>query len=99
MSQTLIKLNDNGLATLRPMLSLSAEATAVTSGCAQASEALDRLEAAGFLLEATRLMAHAMPKREAVWWACMCALHTAPAHLPEPDRKAREAAEQWVREQ
>ena len=65
----------------------------------QVADALDRLEAAGFLMEATRLMAHALPKREAVWWACMCAAHTAPPDLPETDRHAREAAEHWVRQQ
>jgi hypothetical protein len=29
----------------------------------------------------------------------MCALHTAPETVPEPDRKARELAETWVRSQ
>lgn len=52
-----------------------------------------------FLVEAARVFAHALPKREAVWWACMCAMHTAPEPLPEPDRKSREMAEQWVRSQ
>ena len=49
-------------------------------------------------MEATRLLAHALPRREAVWWACMCAAHTEPPDLPEADRKAREAAEHWVRQ-
>jgi hypothetical protein len=57
------------------------------------------LEAGGFLLEATRFVAHALPHREAVWWACMCASHTAPADLPDTDRQAREVAEDWVRQQ
>ena len=72
---------------------------AASQGCTEASEALDRLEAGGFLVEATRLVAHALPKREAVWWACMCVSHTAPADLPAADRAAREAAEDWVRQQ
>jgi len=45
------------------------------------------------------VLAHALPKREAVWWACMCSVHTAPADLPDPDRQARETAELWVRQQ
>lgn len=57
------------------------------------------LAQAGFGIEATRVLAHALPKREAVWWACMCAGHTAPPDLPEPDRKVRELAETWVRQQ
>lgn len=99
MSQTLAKLTIGDLATLRAHLALGPEATAVTEPCTQVPDALERLEAAGFLTEATRLVAHALPKREAVWWACMCASHTAPADLPVADRAAREAAEDWVRQQ
>lgn len=57
------------------------------------------LEADGFLVEATRCFAHALPRREAVWWAAMCARHTAPADLGEGERAALEAAEVWVRKQ
>jgi hypothetical protein len=99
MSQTLDKLSAGDFKALIPHLALGPEAATATEGCAQTIEALDRLEATGFLTEATRLVAHALPKREAVWWACMCALHTAPADLPAPDRAAREAAEEWVRQQ
>lgn len=99
MSQTLVKLSSTQLPTLLPRLSLAAEPNAALQNAQLVSEALDRLEAGGFLLEATRLMAHALPKREAVWWACMCAAHTAPPDLSENDRKARETAEHWVRQQ
>ncbi|MEJ0018295.1 MAG: hypothetical protein WDN25_17380 [Acetobacteraceae bacterium] len=95
MSQTLIKLTAADLAALRPHLALDPAAVEAIEGCGQIAEALERLEAGGFLTEASRLVAHALPKREAVWWACMCAFHTAPADLPEADRKAREAAEEW----
>lgn len=57
------------------------------------------LAAAGFLVEAARCFAHALPKREAVWWAAMCAAYTAPDDLPDSDRAARVAAETWVRTQ
>lgn len=99
MSQTLMKFAGADLATLAPRLTLPAEAVAVLQGCNNVGDALERLEGTGFLLEATRLVAHALPRREAVWWACMCATHTAPADLPEADRKARETAEHWVRQQ
>jgi len=98
MSETLAKLGGD-LATLTPHLALGPEAAAAIDGATQVPNALARLEASGFLLEATRLVAHALPKREAVWWACMCAIHTAPADLPAADRSAREAAEDWVRHQ
>jgi hypothetical protein len=60
---------------------------------------IQALTQAGFPIEATRVFAHALPKREAVWWACMCATHTSPAEIAEGDRKARELSELWVRQQ
>jgi len=78
---------------------LSAEALASLQGCTDVAEAVLRLEAAGFAPEAVRVLAHALPKREGVWWACMCAINTMPADLPAADRQARETAELWVRQQ
>jgi hypothetical protein len=57
---------------------------------------LDRLIRAGLLAEATRLLAYALPPREAVWWACMCVTHTA-LDMPALERRALDAAETWVR--
>ena len=74
-------------------------AAAAMQDSTQVTEALARPEGAGYLTEATRVAAHALPKREAVRWACMCAGHSAPADLPAADRVAREAAEDWVRQQ
>jgi len=99
MSQSLVKLSGSELAALLPRLALAADAATALQNAAAVPDALDRLEAAGFLLEASRLTAHALPKREAVWWACMCAAHTAPPDLPDSDRQARETAEHWVRQQ
>jgi hypothetical protein len=99
MPQTLVKLVDGYLTALMPHLALGPEAAAAIAGCTEVPVALDWLERAGFLTEATRLVAHALPKREAVWWACMCVSHTAPADLPAIDCAAREAAEEWVRRQ
>ena len=46
--------------------------------------------------QSIRLLAYALPEREAVWWSCMCVRHTAPI-LPEPEQLAVAAAEAWVR--
>src|ERR1700716_2568509 len=46
-----------------PHLQLDAEATSALGGCADALEALARLEQAGFLIEATRLGAPPLPAR------------------------------------
>jgi hypothetical protein len=82
-----------------PRLGLTGESAALIQTESDAATALGRLEQAGFLGEAVKLMAHALPNREAVWWACMCSHHTAPADLPEADQAAVRTAEQWVRKQ
>jgi len=58
---------------------------------------MDRLERAGLIDAAICLAANALPPREAVWWACMCARHTAPSESLATDLAAGEAAELWVR--
>jgi hypothetical protein len=83
-----------------PHLQLDADARAKLDDCPHAAEALARLEQAGLLIEATRLVAHALPAREAVWWACSCSRHTAPSGAaPAAEAAVREAAEEWVRRQ
>lgn len=79
------------------LMAAMADAAAIVRASADVAEALDRLCQAGDAQGAVRLCAHALPPREAVWWACMCADHTAPDNLGEPDRQVRTAAEQWVR--
>src|ERR1700722_11525118 len=99
MTGTLIKLAGADLATTVMRATLPPEAEAPLRDCAEIGSVLDRLEAAGLQPEAVRVLAHALPKREGVWWACMCAANTAPPDLPAPDRLARETAELWVRQQ
>ena len=89
---------DGPLAELLARVAPPPEAQSALEGCTRVPEAVDRLAAGGFLLEAAKLTAHALPKREAVWWACMCARHTAPLDvLPLAELCA--AAETWVRKQ
>ncbi len=99
MARAFTKLAVSDVATLARRAALSGEADACLAGCTDVAEALDRLESAGFASEAVRLLAHALPKREGVWWACVCAANTVPADLSEPDELARLSAEQWVRQQ
>jgi hypothetical protein len=89
---------DGKLPELLGRFELSEEAAPAVEGCATPVEAIGKLAEGGFLPEAVTLAAHALPKREAVWWACMCARHTA----PEGDAALAElvaAAETWVRQQ
>lgn len=90
----------NDLARMQPHLDLDPQGVALLDGCADTAEALGRLEQGGLLIEATRLAAHALPPREAVWWACACSRHTAPfGDKPAIEAKVRELAEEWVRRQ
>jgi len=93
------KLRDD-LARVLPHLQLDEQGRSALAGCQSSIEALERLEKAGLLVEATRLMAHALPAREAVWWACACSRHTAGSgSAPSAEAEIREAAEEWVRKQ
>jgi len=78
-------------------LKLSTEALGLVAGAKSAAEGLDRLLAAKLTEDAIRLVSHTLPKREAVWWCCMCA-RSVPAPLQEVvDLEALQAAEAWVR--
>lgn len=85
------------LAPLLPRLELEPGVASVLAGAKTAAEGVERLEAAGLRNDAARLAAHALPKREAVWWACMCADAVPDPRLPAMDAIARRAAEAWVR--
>ena len=43
-----------------------------------------------------RFLAHAMPKREAVWWGWVCARRSAGAAPPEKIRASLDATEKWI---
>jgi hypothetical protein len=91
------KLRDD-LARVLPHLQLDERGRSVLDGCQGSVDALDRLERAGLLIEATRLVAHALPAREAVWWACACSRHTAASGSDQTaENDVRAAAEAWVR--
>jgi hypothetical protein len=96
MSATLPKLAAP-LAPLLPRLDFEPPAIAALSGAATAAEGIAKLEAAGLRGEATRLAAQALPKREAVWWCCMCARAVPGPGVTEADLAALAAAEAWVR--
>jgi hypothetical protein len=50
----------------------------------------------GLQMDAVRFIAHALPRREAVWWAWVCARKSA-GETPKPQiRAALDATERWV---
>jgi hypothetical protein len=56
----------------------------------------DLLLEKGHVLDAVRLLACALPRREAVWWACLCARQAYGAGPPPPAAQALAAAERWA---
>jgi hypothetical protein len=58
---------------------------------------LDKLVEEDRLQEASRFLAHALPKREAVWWACLCAREALPDGGDETAEGLLKLAESWVR--
>lgn len=57
---------------------------------------LERLIAAELFNDAVTFLAQAMPKREAVWWGCLCAGGSMPRPPSAEEQAALEAAEAWV---
>ncbi|HZS62691.1 MAG TPA: hypothetical protein VFA43_25755 [Gemmatimonadaceae bacterium] len=77
------ELNGDALAVLHPEHSAPDFATALLNA--------DRFQ------DAVRFVAHALPKREAVWWALLCAREAA-GDAPSADVKASlDATDNWVR--
>src|SRR5271166_6571769 len=48
--------------------------------------------------DAAKFLAMALPKREAVWWGCLCARGAHGPNLPMPVSAALQAAEKWVKD-
>jgi hypothetical protein len=57
---------------------------------------VEALSAAGHFVDAVNFLAAALPKREAVWWACWCARQGYGKTPPAPGVAALAAAEKWA---
>ena len=56
------------------------------------------LQAGEHHVEALKFLAHLLPRREAVWWAWMCARKEGGESVPPVEREALEATERWIGE-
>lgn len=77
---------------------LGAEARALLDGEAPPSpkDFIGRLIAANLHIDAVRFLAHALPRRECVWWAWVCARKASGAEPPPPIKAALDATERWI---
>jgi uncharacterized protein DUF6931 len=74
---------------------LSDEAKALARSGQTPAQCLDALVDKQLFPDAIRFLAHGLPKREAVWWACFCA-KTAGTTLAAAEAAALQRAERWV---
>jgi hypothetical protein len=75
---------------------LTPEAKTLIGTDSPAVAVVEALSANGLYADAVRFLARGLPKREAVWWACLCARDRLPADAPPPVAAALQAAEDWV---
>ncbi|MGH7617229.1 MAG: DUF6931 family protein [Gemmatimonadaceae bacterium] len=59
-------------------------------------EFIGALVAGNLFADAVRFLAHALPRRECVWWAWVCARKAAGAEPPLPIQNALDATERWI---
>ena len=75
---------------------LSEEAKGLLDDVIAPAAFLELLIEKGHLMDAIRLLAFALPKREAVWWACLCAREMLAQDAPPALDEVIKAAETWV---
>lgn len=77
---------------------LSEEALALLADGQEPKQYVELLIERVHFIDAVRFLAHALPKREAVWWAWVSAKRAVPEQ-PAPEIQAvLEATEQWIKE-
>jgi hypothetical protein len=77
---------------------LQQEAKPHLSGEPMPHEFVDRLVRAKLYADATRFLAYGLPKREAVWWACLCVRSVPACYGDEISAEALQTAEAWVKD-
>jgi hypothetical protein len=77
-------------------ISLGDEARKLLRDGMQPRPYLDSLIEKQHYTDAAKFLAHMLPKREAVWWACLCTRQEGGAALPPKAVSALQVAEGWV---
>lgn len=68
------------------------------SGKPMPHEFVNRLFHAGLYADATRFLAYGLPKRQTVWWACLCVRNVPACRNDEIAAEAMQAAEAWAKD-
>lgn len=89
------KIPDEPAARILARAGAALETPVEAPASAPVAAVLGELSRRGALIDMLRLLAHALPAREATWWACLSARDLVPAGRAGPPETLR-AAEAWV---
>lgn len=97
MTETkLIKINQHNAAAVCQGVELDEQATTLLQDNPTSTHFIEQLIEQRLYPDAVRFLAHALPKREATWWACLCARNNLTDKTSANEIKAIELAEAWV---
>jgi hypothetical protein len=77
---------------------LTEKTNAYLSGEPTPEQFVERLFRAGLYSDSTRFLAYGLPKRHAVWWACLCVRSVPACCDDEISAGAMQATEAWVKD-
>jgi len=91
-----IKVKQAKASEIAELIELSEEAEAIINEQLSPALYVEKLLEQQFYVDAVLFLAFALPKREGVWWACLCAKGGLKDRATAEDLKAIELAEAWV---
>ncbi|MCP5201239.1 MAG: hypothetical protein H6977_14605 [Gammaproteobacteria bacterium] len=94
----LVKIESRRLEDILPNAGLEESVAAAIGRDLPVATVIEQLATDGRPVDAIKLLAHALPKRESVWWACTCCRALDREARTPLDRDAIAAAEAWVYE-
>lgn len=92
----LVKIQATVAAELLKHFELSEEARPYADRAATPAQFIDQMIERRCFNDAVKFLAHGLPRREAVWWACLAARHALPAETDAIHEAAVVAAENWA---
>ena len=92
----LIKIKQPNAQAITKLCDLDQPALDLLTQYSDSTHYLNQLIEQHYYPDAVRFLAHALPKREATWWACLSARHTVNDKTSPEELKAIELAELWV---
>jgi hypothetical protein len=91
-------ISDRTVAEICSDFELQEEAKKHLSGKPMPHEFVNRLVRERFYADTIRFLAYGLPKREAVWWACLCVRNVPACFGDEIAAEAMQSAEAWVKD-